>query len=138
MAAYKLGKDAELYYGVAGSTAGTLLAEVFDVTLNVDKSEADVTTRASAGWRSTRTALREGSIDFSIKAKTSDAGLAAIRTAFQGDTLLAFKCIDASGGSGIDADFSITKYSEKQALEEAVTIDVSIKICTENRTPSWI
>ena len=47
--AYKLGMDAVIKYGVAGSTASTALTNVRNVTLNLEKGEADVTTRANNG-----------------------------------------------------------------------------------------
>ena len=49
--AYKLGLDAQLFHGAAGSTATSEMKNCKDVTLNPETGEADITTRAAEGWR---------------------------------------------------------------------------------------
>lgn len=54
--ALKLGMAAKLYFkagGVAAAGAWTELGNVKDVTLSLETGEADVTTRANAGWKAT-------------------------------------------------------------------------------------
>ena len=46
-----LGLDAVLMRGTAGSKGTTEVKNVKDLTLNLESGEADVTTRATAGWR---------------------------------------------------------------------------------------
>ena len=46
-----LGLDAILMRGPAGSTGSTEVKNVKDLTLNLESGEADVTTRATKGWR---------------------------------------------------------------------------------------
>ena len=46
-----LGLNAKLLRGAAGSTGSTEVKNVKDLTLNLESGEADVTTRATGGWR---------------------------------------------------------------------------------------
>ena len=58
--ALKLGMQAKLYVKVGGVAAvgpWSELGNVKDVTLSLETGEADVTTRANAGWRATIHAL---------------------------------------------------------------------------------
>lgn len=41
------------------------------------------------------------------------------------------------GGEGLDADFSITNFSRKEALEEAITVSVTAKPTYSTRAPAW-
>ena len=47
--AYKLGLDAKIFHGTAGTKATTEMSNVTDVTLNLETGEADITTRAAEG-----------------------------------------------------------------------------------------
>ena len=62
----RLGMDAKLYRnaGSFGSPIWTEVTNVKDLTLNLEKGEADVTTRANGGWRATVGTLKDASIDF--------------------------------------------------------------------------
>ena len=136
--AIKLGLQAKLYHGAAGSTATTLLGNVKDLTLNLETGEADVTTRAAAGWRATIATLKEGSIEFEMIWDTEDAGFTAIKDAFFNNTAIALAVLDGEAGSGLDADFSITNFSRNEPLEEAITVSVTAKPTYSTRAPAWI
>lgn len=139
--AYKLGKDAVIYYGSAGSTAATPLVEVSDVTYDDDTAEIDCTTRASGGFKSTETGFSDITVTFTIKVKESDTGLAAILTAKRNKTAIALLVLDApsgSGGEGVDGDFKITKMSRKEGLEDPVMYDCTAKVNTGTRLPVYV
>jgi len=57
---HKIGLDCKLYYNTGGNEDPivpgnwTELDNARDVTLNLEKGEADVTTRANAGWQGAR------------------------------------------------------------------------------------
>ncbi len=72
----KLGIDAKLYYntGTYETPTWVELTNVRDVTLSLERSEADVTTRANAGWRATAPTLKEATIEFEMQWDTEDAG----------------------------------------------------------------
>lgn len=132
-----LGMKAKLFRGAAGATAATEMTNVKNVTLNMTKSEADVTTRGNNGWRAMVGTLKEGSVSFEMNYDTADADFTALQSAFLTDTPLAFFVSDGNG-CGLDGDFSITEFNEDQQLEEAVTVSVTIKLTASNRAPQWI
>ena len=116
----KLGMDAKLNYKV-GAGAWTALGNVRDVTLNLETGEADVTTRANKMvW------------------DTADAGFKAIKDAFFGNTAISLQILDGAAGQGLQADFSITNFSRKEGLEEALTVSVTAKVTYSATAPSWI
>ncbi len=134
----KLGMEAKLYYGVAGATATSELTNVKDVTLNLESGEADVTTRANAGWRATVGTLKTGSVEFEMIWDSDDAGFTAIKDAYFNNEPIALAILDEAGGEGLDADFSITSFSRKEALEEAITVSVTAKPTYSTRAPAWV
>jgi hypothetical protein len=134
----KLGMEAKLYYGAAGATATSELTNVKDVTLNLESGEADVTTRANAGWRATVGTLKTGSVEFEMIWDSDDAGFAAIKDAYFNNEPIALAILDEAGGEGLDADFSITSFSRKEALEEAITVSVTAKPTYSTRAPAWV
>jgi len=143
--AIRLGMDAKLYYkvgGVGGSGSWEELVNIKDVTLNLETGEADVTTRGNAGWRATVATLKEGSIEFEMVWDTGDAGFTAIKNAYFNNGLIGFAVMDGgiltAGSQGLQADFSITNFSRKEALEEALTVSVTAKPTYSTTAPQWV
>jgi len=124
--AIKKGLDCKLYRGTAGSAATTLMKNVKDVTLNLEKGEADITTRAANGWKQTAATLKDGSLEFEMLLDPQDADYQAFNSAFYNDTPLAMFISDGEG-NGVEGDFVITNFSEEEPLEEAVSIKVTMK-----------
>ena len=129
----KLGMEGKLYYN-AGSYATPdwkELKNVKDVTLNMEKGEADVTTRGNAGWRATVGTLKEGSLEFEMVWDTEDEGFAALQAAWFGDTPVEMAVMDGpvatSGSQGLRATMSVISFSRKEPLEEAMSVSVSVK-----------
>lgn len=136
--AIRLGLDGKLYYGVAGATASNEIANVKDVTLNLEKAESDVTTRGSGGWRQTVGTLKDGTIEFQMVWDPADAAFTAVKNAFINNTALAFLCLDEENGQGLDADFTVTNFSRSEPLEEAQMVAVTIKPTYSSRAPQWV
>ncbi len=135
---YKLGLEGKLYHGAAGSTANTELANVKDLTLNLESSEADVTTRANNGWRATVAALKDASIEWEMVWDSDDAGFTAIKNAYFNGTPIALAILDGVNGEGLDADFAITGFSRSEPLEEAMSVSVTAKPTYSTRAPQWV
>ena len=140
----KLGDEMYLYYsteGIGGSPAWTLLAIVKDVKLNTSKGEADVTTRASGGWKQVIGALKEASVDFEIPWDTENEGLGVVRDAFFDDTLLGLAVMDGpiaqAGSEGLWADCVILKFDRNEPLEQASTVSVTAKPTYSENPPRW-
>ena len=107
--AYKLGLDAKIFHGTAGTKASTEMKNVTDVTLNLETGEADITTRAAEGWRITAATLKEASVEFEMIWDTADAGFNAIQKAYFGNSALSLFVSDGEG-NGLDADFVVTSF----------------------------
>ena len=132
-----LGLDAILMRGTAGQTAATEVKNVKDLTLSMESGEADVTTRATSGWKASIATLKEASLEFGILYDTEEADFTAFRDAYFGNTPLALFVTDGNG-SGLDADWSITGFSVEQPLEEALTVSVTAKPTASTRAPAWV
>ncbi len=138
----RLGLDAKLYYGAAGSSANTEITNVKDLTLNLEKAEADVTTRGNNGWRATVGTLKDASIEFQMVWDTNDSGFAAIRQSFFSNTPLTFRIMSGpssdSSSEGLLATCAVLSFTRNEALEEAITVDVTIKPTYAAEAPAWI
>jgi hypothetical protein len=134
---YRLGLEGKLYYGDAGSLASNELKNAKDVTLNLESSEADVTTRGNNGWRATVAALKDASVEFDLVWDTGNAGFTAIKNAYLNGAAIALAILDDLDGEGLDADFSITSFSRGEPLEEAMTVSVTAKPTYSTRAPQW-
>ena len=104
---------------------------VKDLTLNLETGESDITTRANNGWRATAATLKDGSIEFEMLWKPSDAGFAAIQAAWAAGTEIALAALtgadDVAGSEGLASNFTVTNFSRNEPLEEAVTVSVTLK-----------
>jgi hypothetical protein len=138
--AYKLGLDAKIYYGTAGSSAATVMSNVTNLTLNLTKGEADVTTRAASGWKLTVGTLNDASVEWEMIWDTADAGFTAMKNAFFNNTLTALKIMDSagSGSQGLDADFAIVAFTRDEQLTEALKVKVTAKPALSSRAPAWV
>ena len=137
-----LGINAKAYYSTDATTY-TELSNIKDLTINLEKGEADITTRSGGGFRQYAATLKEGGVDFQMVWDTDDAGFTAIKNAYFNDTTLAFMFLDgaddSSGSQGLKAEMTITNFSRTESLEEALMVDVSLKITKVDliATPSW-
>ena len=110
--AYKLGLDAKLFHGAAGSTASSEMKNCKDVTLNLETGEADITTRAAEGWRITAATLKDASLEFEMVWDTSDNGFKAIKNAYFNNTAIALFASDVvlalrTAGGGVDRERNV-------------------------------
>jgi len=146
-----LGLDAVLWIAEpnSGGTAGTYIemSNARNVTLSLETSEADVTTRANTGWRATTPTLKDASIEFEAIYDTADTGFTAVQNGFLNDTDLWVKVLDGTTrdsagagsdttGSGLVAKCRVVNFSINQSLEEALTVSVSLKP-TYGASPTW-
>lgn len=146
-----LGMNCKLYRQTTGtreawpaSGAAPNLDEVTnvkDVTVNLETGQADTTTRAASGWRTTAATLKDGSVEFEMVWNTSDADFTAIQTAWSNSTSIAIAVLDGAsdtaGTQGLWADFSVTNFTQSQPLEEAATASVTLKPANTDVAPEW-
>ena len=140
----RLGMEARLYRntGDYAIPVWTLLPNVKDLTLGMETAEADVTTRANAGWRATIATLKDGSIEFQMVFDDTDASFTALRDAFLNSTPVEMAVMDGdiavSGSEGLRASFSVTNFNRTEALEEAITFAVTMKPTYSANAPAWL
>jgi hypothetical protein len=140
----KLGLDAKLYRntGTYPVPVWNEIANVKDLTLTLEAGEADVTTRANAGWRATVATLKDGSIEFEMVWSPGDDDFAVIRDAFLNRAAIEFAVMDGAitlaGSQGLRALCVVTNFSRNESLEEAIMVSVTVKPTFSANPPSWI
>lgn len=140
----KLGLDAKLYRntGTQAAPVWNEIKNVRDATLSLEAGEADVTTRGNAGWRATVATLKDGSVEFDMVWDTADDDFSAIRDAFLNHTALEFAVMDGdiatAGTQGLRATCAVTSFSRNEALEEAITVSVTVKPTYSANPPVWM
>jgi len=137
----KLGLECKLFYGTAGTQAANELKKVKDVTVNMEKGEADVTTREAEGWRLTMGTLKEATIDFDMLHESGDAAISSFQSAYMTGTPLSLFVTDGEG-SGLDCDVHVLKFTRSEPLEDVVSYSVSCKPTiisgSSGRAPQWV
>lgn len=132
----KIGLDCKLYKspalsGAPGTGTWTELTKAREVTMSLEASEADVTSRASGGWRHTRQTLKDGSLEFEMIWDPDDSVGEDIRSAYFDRTKIALAAMDGdiavAGSKGFVSNYYITGWSRPEPLEEGVTISVTAK-----------
>lgn len=141
-----LGLNAKLYRntGTYETPTWTEITNVKDVTLNLEKGEADATTRGSSGWRQTVATLKDASVEFEMVWDPSDQGFQAIKDSFFNDTAIDIAVMDGpippgagETSQGLRAEWTVTKFSRNEPLEEVLTVSVTIKP-TYGSVPTWM
>lgn len=143
--AVRLGLDAKLYLNT-GSTATPTWSEITnarDVTLNLEKGEADVTTRGNNGWRAMVGTLKDASIEWEMVWDTDDANFTAIKNAFLNNDSVDLAAMDGditdATSQGLRAVCSVTNFTRNEPLEEALTVNVSVRpTYSPDTPPAWI
>lgn len=139
-----LGMNAKLYRNTGSYASPTWveITNVRDLTLNLTKAEADLTTRANEGWRAMAGTLKEGSVEFEMIWDPTDDGFEAIKDAWFGDTTIELavmdKAIDESGAQGLRATMSVISFSRSEPLEEGMTVSVTVKPTYAENAPEWL
>ncbi len=142
----RLGLAAKLYFKVNGVTSPgpwIELTNVRDLTLSLETGEADVTTRATQGWKATIGTLREASIEWEmIWAGSGDAGFTAIKDAFFQGKLIGLAVMDGDiatpGNQGLQSDCSVTQFTREEPLSEALTAKITAKPSLSTVAPAWV
>jgi hypothetical protein len=139
-----LGLNAKAYRNTASWASPTWdeVTNLKDVTINLEAGDADVTTRGGGGFRQSVGTLKDGSVDFQMVWDTADADFTAFKDAFFNNTSIELAFMDGAiattGSQGLHADFSVVNFSRSEALEEALMVDVTVKITKSDNTPEWL
>ena len=115
-------------------------SNIRDVTLNLERATADITTRAGNGYRQVASTLAEASVDFQLVYDPDDAFFTALKKQYEAQLLIDMAFADgeigdegtaATGGTDgvifFRAEFAITNFSITQNLEEAMMVDCTLQ-----------
>jgi hypothetical protein len=143
-----LAENCCLYYnaGTYAVPTWTLIENIKDVSLSLEGSAVDVSTRASGGWTENVQGLLTSTIEFNIlwNRGSGDAAFTAIQSAFFNKTgiemLVLDGAYDATDGDsqGLRATMMVSNFSRSETLGEAVSADVSMApVLNSNAHPVW-
>ncbi len=138
-----LGYEAKAY--INKSTSSTPTWEEIDiirnVTLNLEKGDADVTTRGSNGWKEVLPTLKEASIDCETIWDVQAAIFKKLLESFLLDEQLEMLFLDGpvtkKGSQGLRAVCCVFKFSRDEQLDGALIASTSFKPTYGNIKPSW-
>lgn len=139
-----LGLSGKLYRntGTYNSPTWLEIENVKDLNLSLTKGKADVTSRASNGWRQNKATLKEAVVEFQMVWNTDDADFTAIQEAWMLDTPIEFLVLDGPydtpGSQGLRATMDVFEFSRDESLEEAMMASVTIEPTYEpDHPPEW-
>jgi len=119
MAEVKLGLDAVL-------TIDTVeIGNCKDLTVSLEKAEADASTRDNNGWRATVGTLKDASIEFTVLNKDGDTAFATLQGLFMSGEPCDVGISDA--GAALTLTCEVMSFNVNQNLEEVISADVTLK-----------
>lgn len=137
MAKFTLGIKGKLYRNAAILTSTTWSAtgwdeikRVKDVSVEIDKSEADATTRENDGWEQTVGVLKRSEFPFDLVYDPDDLDYQAVRDAFLDDTEIALAVLDVTAGTaseGLVSNFSVLKFGRAEMHDDVMRVPVMVK-----------
>jgi len=138
----KLGMEAKLYYkrgGVAAAGDWSECENVKDNKLSLSKALADFSTRGNNGWRAQKGGLKEASVAFQMIWDIDDADFDAFIDAFISGDVIGLAIMDGpiATGTGLVADFEVSKMDRDEGLENPMTADVECVITYSATAPQW-
>ena len=116
--AYKLGLNCTL------TVDSVEITHAKDVTINVESGDADVTTRASNGWREHMPTLLDASIEFEVLTGGADA--AKLATLFNSGA--GVPVVIGGGNFSLTAKMVVANFSGSQPLENAESASVTLRL----------
>ena len=122
------------------------LTNVRDVTLDMTKGDADVTTRSNSGWKATIGTLKDGTIDFEMIWDGADNGFKIMKTAFLENKTVALLVMDGpknndpnGSAQGLMVNCSITKFTRPEPLEDALKAQITARpTYVTGKPPVWV
>ncbi len=115
----RLGLDATL------SIDGAEIKNCKDLTVTLEKAEADASTRDNNGWRATVGTLKDASIEFTVLNKDGDTAFALLQGLFMSGDPTDVAISDAGGTLTLTCE--VMNFTINQQLEEVISADVTLK-----------
>ena len=140
--AAKLGLDAKLYHntGTYGVPVWDLIPDARDVTINLERSAAEVSRRGS-DWKKFLPALSDATVEFELVYNPTDADFTAIRDAYLNGTILDMAIADGwiatTGTQYLRSEMYVTSFVRGEPLEDMLTLSVTVKPAESTNDPTW-
>ena len=115
----KLGLDATL------TIDGAEIKNCKDLTVTLEKAEADASTRDNNGWRATVGTLKDASIEFTVLNKDGDTSFALLQGLFMSGDPTNVSISDAGGSLALSCE--VMQFNVNQNLEEVISADGTLK-----------
>ncbi|HUT10072.1 MAG TPA: hypothetical protein VMY35_17355 [Phycisphaerae bacterium] len=132
----RIGLDCKFYRGPAGALASLEVKNVKELTLVLELTEEEATTREAEGWEMTEPILFRSSLEWTMNWKPSDTNFAAFKTAFFAKAAIALAALDGPGGEGLDADYKMFRFTRAEP-KGIVTVSCLAKPVFVSRAPKW-
>ncbi len=140
----KLGMNAKCYRntGTYGTPTWVLMNNIRDATLADSMAEADVTRRASGGFREMEPTTREVAYDYDAVNVDSDTEVAAVLAAYAARTAMDLEILDGliatPGSTGVRARFKVFKRERSEELDNAQMLSFTFKPCQDANPPAEV
>jgi hypothetical protein len=129
MAEVKLGLDAIL------KIDGVEIDNCKDLSVSMEKAEADASTRGNNGWRATVGTLKDASIEFNVLNKTGDSVFSTLQGLFMSGDPCDVEISDIGGVLPLTCE--VMQFNVNQNLEDVISADVTLKP-TQSATGSGV
>ena len=142
--ALKFGLNAKAYYnnGTYDVPAWVEMSNCQDVTLNLEKTSSNVTTRGAGGWELNAAVLKKATVDFKMMWDTEDASFTKVSDAYFNNNSIEFAFMDGdisvAGAKGLRATMDVFTFNRNEPLTEAMTVDVNVMpTYSADHAPAW-
>ena len=157
---YLLGRNAKAYAltsgtratwgaatdGIHSGAAPSNLTEIDqvkgDLKATLAGTEADITVRASNGYKLTAKAMKDVTVDFDLMYDSTNTIYQFLLKAWLNDTVIGVAVLDGDkatvGTQGFWADWVIVKFDKNEPIGDAQTVSVSLKPTLSAVPPEWV
>lgn len=126
--AVKVGYEHKAYRDVSGTW--TLMSNVKDVEISLQRDRADVTTRGTNGWKTEKPTLATMEVTFEMNYDPASADYTALANAFFNNTNIEMAFADGpiatEGTVYFTGNFGVAEFSQNEPLAEAVSVSVTL------------
>jgi hypothetical protein len=140
----KLGLRGKTYRNV-GSYAvpvWNLIDNIKDLVLTLAKGKADVSRRATGGWKAQIGTLKEATIGWSSVWDTEDDDFLTFRNSYLDGDSVDLMVLDGesnvAGSQGFRADVECFTFTRNEQLTEAMSLDIECEPTYSANAPYWV
>ena len=127
--------------GTYGSPSWNECVNIKNLTLQLEKGEADVSRRGSGGWAAVRGTLKKFQADVEMVWENTDADAAAFLDAFLNNTTIEVLLLDGAvgtaGSEGIRATCEVMNFNRTENLEDGMMVNFTLKAGWSDNPPAW-